>query len=98
MAEIKVTPKELRNKAQELQNLNKQFRSEVEKMVGYRTQLDNMWEGEARQAFDKAFDTDKNKWDLFARNIDDYVQKMIEAAETYETAEQNNIQTASVRK
>ena len=98
MAEIKVTPKVLRNKAQELQNLNKQFRSEVEKMVGYRMQLDSMWDGDARTAFDRAFDTDKNKWDLFARNIDDYVQKMIEAAETYETAEQNNTQTASVRK
>lgn len=98
MAEIKVTPKELRNKAQELQNLNKQFRSEVEKMVGYRTQLDSMWDGEARMAFDKAFDTDKAKWDTFARNIDDYVQKMIETAETYETAEQNNLQTASTRK
>lgn len=98
MAEIRVTPKELRNKAQELQNLNKQFRAEVEKMVGYRSQLDSMWDGEARTAFDNAFDTDKVKWDTFARNIDDYVQKMLEAAETYETAEQNNLQTASVRK
>lgn len=98
MAEIKVTPKELRNKAQELQNFNKQFRSEVEKMVGYRTQLDSMWDGEARTAFDRAFDTDKAKWDTFARNIDDYVQKMIETAETYETAEQNNLNTASTRK
>ena len=98
MAEIKVTPKELRNKAQELQNLNKQFRTEVEKMVGYRTQLDSMWDGEARLAFDKAFDTDKAKWETFAKNIDDYVQKMLETAETYETAEQNNLQTASTRK
>lgn len=98
MAEIKVTPRELRNKAQELQNLNKQFRSEVEKMVGYQTQLDSMWDGEARTAFDRAFDTDRSKWDTFARNIDDYVQKMLETAETYETAEQNNLQTASVRK
>lgn len=98
MAEIKVTPRELRNKAQELQNLNKQFRSEVEKMVGYRTQLDSMWDGEARTAFDRAFDTDRSKWDTFARNIDDYVQKMLETAETYETAEQNNLQTASIRK
>lgn len=98
MAEIKVTPKELRKKAEELKNLNEKFRSEVEKMVGYRTQLDSMWDGEARTAFDRAFDTDKGKWDTFARNIDDYIQKMIEAAETYETAEQNNLQTASVRK
>lgn len=98
MAEIRVTPKELRNKAQELQNLNKQFRAEVEKMVGYRSQLDSMWDGEARTAFDHAFDTDKVKWDTFARNIDEYVQKMLEAAETYETAEQNNLQTAVIRK
>lgn len=97
MAEIKVTPRELRNKAQELQNLNKQFRNEVEKMVGYRTQLDSMWDGEARNAFDRAFDTDKGKWETFAQNIDDYVQKMIESAETYETAEQNNLQTATTR-
>ena len=97
MAEIKVTPKELRNKAQEMANFNKQFRSEVEKMIGYRTELDSMWDGEARAAFDKAFDTDKGKWDIFARNIDDYVQKMLETAETYETAEENAIITASTR-
>lgn len=98
MAEIKVTSKVLRDKAQELQNYNKQFREEVNKMVGYRTKLDNMWDGEARTAFDKAFDTDRAKWDTFASNIDDYVQKMIQTAETYENAEQNNLQTATTRK
>ena len=48
MAEIKVTPSELRAKADILEGLNRQFRQEVEKMVGYESDLAGMWEGEIK--------------------------------------------------
>lgn len=87
MAEIRVTPKELINKATELENLNRQFRQEVEKMVGYESELAGMWEGESQRAFRTAFNNDKQKMDTFAQNIDRYVQALRDDANRYETAE-----------
>ena len=98
MAEIKVTPQELKTKAETLQQrLNTQFRSEVEKMVGYVSQLNGMGEGEAKEAFNKAFNDDKAKMDLFAQNIDKYAQALIESAGQYESAEQMATSLASQR-
>lgn len=98
MAEIKVTPSELRKKADDLERYNRDFRKEVEKMVGYEGQLAGMWEGEAQKAFSKAFNDDKQKMDLFAQNIDKYIQALREDAQKYETAEKNATNIATTRK
>lgn len=98
MAEIKVTPRELRTKADELERLNRSFRSEVEKMVGYENQLAGMWEGEAQKAFRKAFNDDKIKMERFAINIDKYVLALREDAQKYEEAENRNTGIATQRK
>lgn len=98
MAEIKVTPRELRTKADTLEQLNRQFRQEVEKMVGYEQQLAGMWEGDAQKAFHKAFNDDKLKMDRFALNIDKYVVALREDAQKYEEAEQKATNIATTRK
>lgn len=98
MAEIKVTPSELRSKADELERYNRSFRSEVEKMVGYENQLAGMWEGEAQKAFRKAFNDDKIKMERFALNIDKYVLALREDAQKYEEAENRNTGIANERK
>ena len=87
MAEIKVTPQQLKDKAEILRGLNTKFRGEVQKMVGYEMNLASMWEGEAQKAFRTAFNTDKAKMDAFADNIDKYVQALLDDAQRYETAE-----------
>ena len=93
MAEIRVTPSELRSKADELEQLNRQFQQEVTSMVGYEQELAGMWEGEAQKAFRKAFNDDKQKMDLFAQN-----QALRADAQKYEEAEQRNIGIATTRK
>ncbi len=98
MAEIKVTPRELRTKADELERLNRSFRSEVEKMVGYESQLASMWEGDAQKAFRKAFNDDKIKMDRFALNIDKYILALREDAQKYEEAENKTTNIATTRK
>ena len=97
MAEIKVTPTELRNKADTLQTHNTNFRSEVDKMNGYVSQLNGMWEGEAKEAFNKAFNDDKGKMDQFAQNMEKYVQALRESASQYENAEKTATSLASQR-
>lgn len=98
MAEIRVTPSELRSKADELERLNGQFKQEVTSMTGYEQDLAGMWEGEAQKAFRKAFSDDKQKMDLFAQNIERYVQALRADAQKYEEAEQKNISIATARK
>lgn len=98
MAEIKVTPSELRNKANDLQQLNLNFRRTVEEMVGYEGQLAGMWEGEAQKAFRKAFNDDRAKMEKFAANIDKYVEALRTDAQKYEDAENKNTSIATQRK
>jgi len=98
MAEIRVTPQQLRERATELENYNRKFRAEVEKMVGYEQQLASMWEGEAQKAFRKAFNDDKLKMERFALNIDKYVMALREDAQRYETAENAATNIATTRK
>lgn len=98
MAEIRVTPSELRAKADVLEGLNRQYRQEVEKMVGYEADLAGMWEGEAQKAFRDTFNRDREKMDRFAQNIDRYILALREDAQKYEDAEQKNASIASTRK
>lgn len=98
MAEIKVTPSELRNKAEMLRQYNAKLRSEIQNMVGYESSLAQMWEGEAQKAFRAAFNTDKDKMDRFASNIDLYIQALEEDARKYEEAEQKATSIATERK
>ena len=98
MAEIKVTPQQLKDKATDLVSYNRKFRAEVEKMVGYEQQLASMWEGDAQKAFRKAFNDDKLKMEQFALNIDKYVLALREDALRYETAENTATRIATTRK
>jgi WXG100 family type VII secretion target len=98
MAEIKVTPQVLKQKAEDLRAYNAQFRSEVQKMVGYEQQLAGMWEGESQRAFRKAFNDDRMKMDTFARNIDNYVQALLTDAQRYEAAEAAATNIATTRR
>lgn len=97
MSEILVSPSEIRNKAEQLKNLNNSFRHEVEKMIGYQQSLNSMWEGEAKEAFNRAFQTDRSKWESFAKNIDDFVTKILIIVTTWENAEKQAVQIASTR-
>lgn len=85
--EIKVTSSELRAKADELEQYNSKFKSEVEKMTGYEQDLRSMWEGDAQKAFSQAFMTDKGKMDAFSNNIALYIAALRADSVKYDQAE-----------
>lgn len=97
MSFIQVTATELRNKASELQGLNSRFQGEIENLVSHQSNLNTMWEGEAKEAFNNAFMRDKGNLDNFKNAIDQYIQSMLVIAERYEEAEKRNLSTASTR-
>lgn len=96
MAEIMVTAAQLRERAETLRQLNESFKTQIELLQTSETNVCSMWEGEAKQAFQTAFDQSKVKMDSFKQAIDQYVNALLQIAQKYETAEQQNIQIAGV--
>ena len=97
MSFLQVTAAELRNKASELQGLNSRFQGEIENLVANQSNLNTMWEGEAKEAFNNAFIRDKGNLDNFKGAIDQYIQALLVIAERYEEVEKRNLSTASTR-
>lgn len=97
MAEIKVTASTLRQRAQELTQLNNNLNTQISRLESAESNVCSMWEGEAKNEFHKAFTHDKAAMLQFKQAIDKYVQALTEIAQKYETAEQRNRQTASNR-
>ena len=97
MAEIKVTSGELRNKAAELRSLNEQFKKAVEDLTANEQQLMGMWDGEAKEKFHTAYNSDKGQMDNFHQVIEKYCQALENNAAQYEQAEAKNINTAADR-
>lgn len=97
MAEIRVTSGELRKKAGELRRINNDFKNKVSELVSTEQNLMGMWDGEAKEAFHKAFNDDKGQMDNFYAAIEKYCMALEENAAKYEAAEQKNLSTASTR-
>lgn len=98
MAMIQVTSQRLRGAAENLQNLNAQFKTKAEELAGIEQSLCQMWEGRAKAAFHTAFDRDKGQMEVFHGLINQYIQTLLEIAGRYEQAEARNTEIAGSRK
>lgn len=97
MAYIQVTSNELRTKADELRGLNQRFSSEIENMTSHQNNLNTMWEGEAKEAFNQALNQDKGKLENFKNAIEAYIQALTVIAQRYDEAENKNLSIAGQR-
>ncbi len=97
MAMIQVTSAKLRNAAQELQNLNGQFKNKAQELGTKEQSLCQMWEGQARDAFHAAYIRDSQQIDAFCGLIGQYVQALLEIAARYEQTEMRNAEIAGSR-
>ena len=97
MGLIQVSASELKVKAGELRNLNSQFKTQVGNLESQEQALIGMWEGEARDAFNVAFNNDKTQMDNFYNLIEQYCVALENIAAKYEMAEAQNLSTASTR-
>ncbi|MCI9464347.1 MAG: WXG100 family type VII secretion target [Lachnospiraceae bacterium] len=97
MASFRVTASELKAKAGTLREYNGQFKTQVEGLSEQEGSLIGMWEGMARDAFDKAFQQDKLQMDNFAMLVDQYCEALELIASKYELAENQNYNTATTR-
>lgn len=97
MAGFEVTVSELKAKANELRDLNSQFKTQVGNLESQEESLCSMWEGEAKNAFDKAFKSDEAQMDNFYNLIEQYCVALENIAAKYDQAENMNTSTAQTR-
>jgi len=94
MSFIEVTSEELKNKASELQGLNARYQAEIENIINCQNNLNTMWEGEAKEAFNQVFNRNRTVLDSFKTAIDSYIQALNVIASRYDEAEKRNIAMA----
>ena len=95
MSEIQVTTATLISKAEELNNLNEQFKKAVESLSQEEQALRTSYEGESSDEFHAAFTKDSIQMNNFYNAIAQYAQKLLQIAESYEKTEQANISIVS---
>ena len=95
MSEIQVTTATLLSKADELSQLNDQFKKAVSSLTEEEQALRTGYEGESSDAFHAAFTKDITQMNNFYNAIAQYVQKLQLIAAAYNKAESTNVATVS---
>jgi WXG100 family type VII secretion target len=81
----------LRIKAEELQQLNEKFRSEINSLIDDESALRGQYQGASSDAFHNSFSQNVSQMENFYNEIAQYILKLLQIAENYEKAEQENI-------
>ena len=97
MAEFQVTASTLKQKAEELSTLNNNFAKKVEELMASEKSLSGMWEGQAKEAFENAFNTDAGKMNQFKAAVDEYYSRLLTIVSQYEQAESKNVSVGTTR-
>jgi len=97
MAQFTVTTALLNQKAGELRSNNRNLTAQIQNLKSQHSALNGMWEGDAKQAFDKAFNQDIQQMQNFYTEIENYIAKLAEVAKNYEQAEARNVEMAHTR-
>lgn len=95
---FRVTPKSMRNTANELETLNNKFKTEVGNLKTDNQTLGQQWEGDARNKFNEEFLKDAQKFDEFSKGIQKFIEQLRRNAEAYDKVENTNRDIAAVRK
>ena len=88
MSKVTTNTVQMRKAASEIEELNRQFQSHIKELVSEKDELCTMWDGEAKQAFQAAFNKSIDTLESFYSTIEKYLRAINEAAAGYEKAEQ----------
>ena len=88
---------QLRTKAEELSGLNSNFKTTVSELEAEEQTLAGMWDGQAKEAFHQAFNSDKIQMTNFSTLIDKYVAVLLNIAAKYEQVDNAGAEIASTR-
>ena len=91
MAQIRVTPAELRSAATALREQNANFSNQVKQLESSEATLNSQWSGPSHDVFHASFMNDKTYMEKFAAEIEKYCCTLENMAAEYEKAENANI-------
>lgn len=97
MSDFVVSINDLKAKVDTLRQLNGQFKNQVGELEATESNLNGMWEGEAKNKFDLAFKSDKVQMDNFYNAVEVYAQRLEAIATRYAQAEATSVEIASER-
>ena len=69
----------------------------VEELMASEKSLSGMWEGQAKEAFENAFNTDAGKMNQFKAAVDEYYSRLLTIVSQYEQAESKNVSVGTTR-
>ncbi len=95
--EFEVTFSKVKDVANDLKTKNRSLRKEIDNMKSIEKTLNGQWDGQANDNFHKAFTKDMTQFTNFCNAIDQYVTKLNEINNKYETAEKRAADIASKR-
>ena len=91
MAEFQMTASALKEKAELLRQLGERYTNKVQELVLAQQKLSASWEGAGKAAFDRVFQEDCMKMDLFRQTVEEYYQVLQQIIAGYEQAESRSI-------
>lgn len=94
----RVTPQELRRRADELDNLNATFKTEVSGLRDDEAQLAANYKGDAQTKFHARFMADLEKFGVFSAAIQRYAEQLRADADRYDAAEARNVAIAQTNR
>ena len=97
MADFRVSTNEVKQRVDELRELNKAFKSAVDNLEGQEQTLVSMWEGSARDTFHNAFVSDIGQMGSFYNTIEAFASVLMTIVNNYIQTENMNIEIASER-
>lgn len=97
MTDFSVSVQDLRTKVEALRTLNSEFKARTNDLTNTEASLNGMWEGEAREAFHGAFQSDITQMGNFYNAIEVYAMRLNDMANRYEAAEEANLEIATDR-
>lgn len=91
MGQIKVTSSVLRQKADELEQLNSMLNSKIDELNAVGRELSQQWQGDANRAFQVMFQRDIQQFIQFKLVINSYIINLRLMAARYDQAESKNV-------
>lgn len=97
MSSLMISTNAVKEKVNQLTQLNSEFVSMVNDMSDQVTSLCNMWEGDARDVFLKNYGTSTQQFKAFSQGIQQYCQALAAMAEEHDRNEAANADIAASR-
>lgn len=97
MSRTVISTQEVRRTITELTQLSCEVKNKIGDLLEQQQTLSSQWKGDASDAFASAFQRDHAQWIRFAQVLDSYIETLQNICNSYEQAEQRNLEIISSR-